>query len=116
MAIGDIQIYGGKHYIKQGPISGCSECAFYNKEDGCEAFNSELDNCCYNDQSVWKEYTGEIQEKYTVEEVIDCMVESLWITRSDRETAIKSVNKRIKLTSDPDYKTFLQLKEKFKDI
>ena len=115
MAIGDIQIYGGKHYIKQGPTSGCLNCAFYDKQDGCKAFNSGMDSTCYDDQSVWKEHT-DYQEKYTVEEVIDCMVESLWITRSDRDTAIKSVNKRIKLTSDPDYKTFLQLKEKFKDI
>ena len=110
--IGEIKLYNGKNYIKEGPTSGCSSCTFNDKEDGCKAFNSGMDDACYNDQSVWKEYI----EKYTVEEVIDCLVTAGWFNSSEGKVAIKSVNKRIKIMTDPEYKTFLKLKEKFKDI
>ena len=72
-----------------------------------------MDRNCYEDQSVWEEYEN---NKYTVEEVIDCLVKAEWLVHSDRERAINVINKRIQLISDPDYKTFLKLKEKFKDL
>lgn len=113
MAIGDIKEYNGKKYIAVKE-SGCVGCALYSSEDGCEAFQTNMDNNCYEDQSVWKEY--EMYDKYTVEEVIDCLINAQWLALSDRESAINVVNKRIQIITDPDYKTFLKLKEKFKDL
>lgn len=117
MAIGEIKEYNGKKYISVKE-HGCTGCAFYMPVDGgyadCSAYASDMDSICYYDQSVWKEY--EVNNKYTVEEVIDCLVNVEWLAHSDRERAIDVVNRRIKLMTDPDYKKFLELKEKFKDI
>lgn len=113
MAIGDMKEYNGKKYISVKE-NGCVGCALYSSEEGCEAFHSDMDSNCYENQSGWKEY--EVNNKYTVEEVIDCLVNAEWLAHSDRDRAINVVNNRIELITDPDYKTFLQLKEKFKDI
>lgn len=116
MAIGEIKQHNGKKYITVGPVSGCSGCAFYSTDGGCDAFNSGMDDNCYNDQSIWKECKDDNSDKYTVEEVIDCLINANWIAKTSKTEAIESVNKRIKLMTDPDYQIFLQLKEKFKDI
>jgi hypothetical protein len=117
MAVGEIKEYNGKTYISVKE-HGCRGCALYSSVHGCEPFksNTDMDSNCYVDNSVWKEYIADPKKKYYVEEVVDCLIISKWIAKSSRDDAIASVDKRIKLVNDPDYKTFLQLKEKFKDI
>lgn len=81
MAIGDMKEYNGKKYISVKE-NGCTRCAFYIPVDGsfltsgddCSVYNTGMDSNCYEDQSVWKEY--EVNNKYTVEEVIDCLVKA----------------------------------------
>ena len=117
MAIGDVKEYNGKKYIAVKE-SGCYGCAFYMFDnghgDGCSVYKSDMDRNCNEDQSVWEEY--EMNDKYLVEDVVDCLIVEKWLVPSDREKAINVINKRIQLISDPDYKTFLKLKEKFKDL
>ena len=118
MAIGEIKVYKDKKYItiSDGGTSSCDGCCFYNLEnENCTVYldNIDIDSKCFENKSIWKEYDE--QKKYTIEEFVDCLIDTKWIYASERKDVIKTVSEHMDIITDPDYKIYLRLKEKFKN-
>ena len=122
MTIGEIKVYKDKKYISisDGGTGSCDGCYFDNPEDArmitCDVYmdKSGIDSKCFENKSIWKEYDE--QKKYTIEEFVDCLIVTKWILVSERKDVIKTISEHMNIITDPDYKIYLQLKEKFKNL
>ena len=119
MTIGEIKVYKDKKYIaiSDGGTGSCEGCSFYNLEnENCAVYqdNTSIDSKCFENKSIWKEYDE--QKKYTVEEFVDCLIVTKLIDNIERKAVFKTVSEHMDIITDPDYKIYLRLKEKFKNL
>ena len=96
----------------------CIRCSFY---DGSirKCPKDVIEVCClqsYGNDIIFEECDPMVTEtkepKYTVREVIDAYNTAL-ITSTDFDHIISKISDKLKQNSDPEYLTYLRLKEKF---
>jgi hypothetical protein len=116
------RIIGGVEYEKVPTAGACIGCVGHHPSAAARLLCEMLNHDCAN--AVWKEvkFAKDLSQvqlgepKYTVDEVLDVLVEmNEWDDTGDRQVTPK-VKARLRLKSDPELAEFKRLSEKFGEL
>lgn len=114
--INKIEHKGKVYFTVDDPDNkNCNGCAFNNDAKMCGESN-DLTRC-FTNKIIWverKEESKKITEnKYTVEEVLQCYLGYSSKDSNYLVESIKEVKAKLELKNDPEYIKYLELKEKY---